>query len=70
MKDNIPKTKAKLIDKNNPWWNDNLQHESTMQTTQNPAIKKGTRHNITNTKNIVTKQRKSHGQNTKKKLTL
>ena len=27
MKDNIPKTKSKVIDKNNPWWNDSLQAE-------------------------------------------
>ena len=27
MKHNIPKTKSKVIDKNNPWWNDSLQAE-------------------------------------------
>ena len=27
MKDNIPKTKTKIIDKNNPWWSTQLQNE-------------------------------------------
>ena len=27
MKDNIPKTKPKVIDKTNPWWTDKLQQE-------------------------------------------
>ena len=38
MKDNIPKTKTKIIDKNNPWWTDKLQQERKilcMQTSQN-----------------------------------
>ena len=32
MKANIPKTKTKIIDKNNPWWTPQLQNESRVHT--------------------------------------
>ena len=78
MKDNIPKTKTKVIDKNNPWWNSKLQNErKVLCKLHKTSLKKPTPRNIerykekhNEYKNTVTKPRKSHGQNIKKKLTL
>ena len=47
MKDNIPKTKTKIIDKNNPWWNDKLQNErKILCKLHKTSLKKPTPRNI------------------------
>ena len=47
MKDNIPKTKAKIIDKNNPWWNSKLQNErKILCKLHKTSLKKPTPRNI------------------------
>ena len=47
MKDNIPKTKTKIIDKNNPWWNSKLQNErKILCKLHKTSLKKPTPRNI------------------------
>ena len=47
MKDNIPKTKPKIIDKNNPWWNSKLQNErKVLCKLHKTSLKKPTPRNI------------------------
>ena len=76
MKQSIPKSQPKIIDKNNPWWTPQLQQQRKTVSklyrtaTRFPSeIKTGTELPKNGMRKNVTRLETGHGQTSKKNLT-